>query len=246
MKTWDQDASEYFENWLGRVRSSVAGDPKVNADDIAQDLRAHVHAELETAPDPVTRSAVERVVNTLGNPAQWDAPPPARPAVRFYTGASDAAADWQRKLATDWGKPVLLALLTAVGIVTVGEGLGVALLAVAYFMARGQLAYGTEPLTGRTRWLVYFPLAVGAGLLTGFVLGFPLTFEGAGHSHPFELLWMLGSWWAVVGFVAAREPRRVRSALHPFAGTFESGHGRMLSLIGIAFLIAASVVLLAR
>ena len=38
MKTWTPDASEYFESWLGRVRLSVAGDPRVDADDVAADL----------------------------------------------------------------------------------------------------------------------------------------------------------------------------------------------------------------
>ena len=57
---------------------------------------------------------------------------------------------------------------------------------------------------------------------------------------------MLGSWWVLVGILAAREPRRVWYALKPFADTFDASHGRMLSLIGLAFLIASSVVLLSR
>ena len=249
MKTWNADASEHFENWLGRVRLSVAGDPKLNPDEIAQDLRAHVHAELEAAPEPVTRSAVERVLDSLGNPAQWSetakaSRPPA--AVRFYTGASDTVSDWQQKLAGDWGKPVLLLLLTLIAIPTIDDVIGVPLLAFAYFVARSHLKYAPEQVTGRRKWIIYFPLAVGSGLFTGIILGFPLTFEGVGQSNPFEILWVLGSWWVIVGILAAREPRRVRSALQPFADTFEASHGRMLSMIGAAFLIAGSVVIFAR
>ena len=51
-------------------------------------------------------------------------------------------------------------------------------------------------------------------------------------------------WWILVGIVAAREPKHVRSALKPFAETFDTTHGRMLSLIGLAFLIASTIVLL--
>jgi hypothetical protein len=54
---------------------------------------------------------------------------------------------------------------------------------------------------------------------------------------------MLGAWWIIVGFVAAREPRRVRAVLRPFADGFEASHGKMLMLLGAAFLIASTVVM---
>jgi hypothetical protein len=59
-------------------------------------------------------------------------------------------------------------------------------------------------------------------------------------------MWVLGSWWILVGFVSAREPKLVRSALKPFAESFESSHGRTLALIGVAFLIAATVIMIAN
>lgn len=247
MKTWTPDASQHFEAWLGRVRLSVAGDPTINPDDIAQDLRAHVHAELEATAEPVTRNELDRVLDSLGNPTQWSdsvkAPkPPA--TVRFYTGASDTVTDWQQKLAGEAGKPVLLFLLTLIAIPTLDDVIGIPLIAFTYFVARSHVLYASEPLTGYARWLTYFPLAVGSGLLTGIVLGFPLTFDG--QPNRFESLWVLGVWWVLVGIVAAREPKHVRSALKPFAESFEASHGRMLSWIGAAFVIAASVMLLAR
>jgi hypothetical protein len=91
--------------------------------------------------------------------------------------------------------------------------------------------------------MVYFPLAIGAGLLTGLVLGFPLTFRGPGAQY--ESMWVLGSWWIIVGLLSSREPKLVRSALMPFANGFESSHGRTLALIGVAFLIAATVIMIA-
>jgi hypothetical protein len=45
-----------------------------------------------------------------------------------------------------------------------------------------------------------------------------------------------------VGFVAGREPRRVRAILRPFADGFDASHGRMLSLLGAAFLFISIVV----
>jgi hypothetical protein len=250
MKTWTPDASEHFEAWLGRVRLSVAGDPSLDADDIAQDLRAHVHAELEATPEPVTMGALERVLDSLGNPAQWSdtLKQPAESSARwFHRNVTDVVAEWQRKLAGDWGLPVLLLVMTLIAIPTF-DWIGAPLLLFAYFVARSHVTYAPHLVVGRKKLMVYLPLAIGAGVLTGLVLGFPLTFRGArvGYSNQMETLWVLGSWWILVGILAAREPRRVRSALKPFADTFDASHGRMLTLVGAAFLIASSVILLSR
>ena len=246
MKSWTSDASEYFEAWLGRVRLSVASDPSLDAEDITQDLRAHVHAELATTPEPVTRATLQPVLDSLGNPTQWsgvDAPKP--PTVRFYTGASDTFSDWQQKLAGDWGVPVVLGVLTLVAIPTIDDVIGVPLLAFAYFLARSQLTYAPQHLAGGRRWMVYFPLAIGAGLLAGLVLGFPLTFGAGPGAEQYQRMWMLGSWWVVVGFLSSREPKLVRSALKPFADSFEASDGRTLARVGVAFLIAATVIMIA-
>ena len=248
MKNWTPDASQHFESWLGRVRLSVATDPSIDIDDVAQDLRAHVHAELEATPEPVTVGALERVLDSLGNPTNWSdsvKPPRQKPVVRFYTGASDTVTDWQQKLAGEGGLPVLLVIITAIAIVTFDDVIGVPLLLFAYFVARAQTSYAAQQLVGSRKWMVYFPLAVGSGVLAGLVLGFPLTLAGPGPTQ-FESMWVLGCWWVLVGLLAAREPKRVRAALKPFADTFEASHGRMLSLVGAAFLIASSVILLAN
>jgi hypothetical protein len=247
MKTWTPDASEHFEAWLGRVRLSVAADPSLNAEDIAQDLRAHVHAELETIPEPVTKGALERVLDSLGNPTQWTGidRQVRPPTVRFYTGASDAVTEWQQKLAGDWGLPVLLVVITLVAIPTLDNVIGVPLMVFAYFVARSQLTYAPQQVIGGRKWLVYFPLSIGAGLLAGLVLGFPMTLHGPG-ANEYQRMWALGSWWILVGILSAREPKLVRSALKPFAEGFESSHGRTLAMIGVAFVIAATVVMIAN
>ena len=102
MKTWTPDASTHFEAWLGRARLSVACDPTVDADDIAQDLRAHVHAELEAVPEPVTVGALERVLDSLGNPTQWS--DSTKPAPRSHRRLVSAARDRRgRRVATEAG-----------------------------------------------------------------------------------------------------------------------------------------------
>jgi hypothetical protein len=245
MKTWMPDASEHFEAWLGTVKRTVASDPTLNPDDIAQDLRAHVHAELETAPEPVTVGAVDQVLASLGNPTQWsDAvrPPKETTAGWFQRNVVDMLTEWQKRLAGDAGMPVLLLVLTLVAIPTF-DHIGIFLLAFAYFVARAQVTYAPGPLTGRRKWMVYLPLAIGCGVLAGIVLGFPLILQGDGI-RPFEGMWALGCWWVLVGIVAAREPKAVRAALKPFADTFDSSHARLISLIGAALLIASSVILL--
>jgi hypothetical protein len=250
MKSWSPDASNHFETWLGHVKLSMAGDPSLNADDITQDLRAHVHAELEAAPEPVTMGALERVLDSLGSPTQWSdtAKQPKAPASSwFQTRVVDTVVEWQKRLAGDGGMPVLLVVITLIAIPTF-DHIGFFLLAFAYFVARSQVVYAPATVTGRKKWMVYLPLAIGSGVLTGLVLGFPLMLQ-AGEARwfaPFEAMWVLGCWWVLVGILAAREPKAVRAALTPFAETFDASHARLISLIGAALLIASSVILLAN
>lgn len=251
MKTWTPDAYSHFEAWLGTVRQSVAADPAVNADDVAQDLRAHVHAELETSPEPVTVGALEAVLTSLGNPAQWSEgarePKGAAPGVWFQHHVVDSVTEWQKKLAGDAGMPVLLLVLTLVAIPTF-DNVGFLLLAFAYFVARSQVTYAPATLVGKKKWMVYLPLAIGSGVLAGLVLGFPLMLQ-ARDMNPFaafEGMWAVGCWWVLVGILAAREPKAVRAALRPFADAFDASHARLISMIGAALFIAATVVLLSR
>lgn len=96
--------------------------------------------------------------------------------------------------------------------------------------------------------MIYLPLALGSGVLTGLVLGFPLILQ-AGETRAFgafEAMWELGCWWVLVGILAAREPKVVRAALKPFADSFDASHARLISLVGAALLIASTVILLSR
>jgi hypothetical protein len=245
MKTWMPDAADHFEAWLGSVKRSVAADPSLNPDDITQDLRAHVHAELEAVPEPVTIGAVDRVLDSLGNPAQWGdtirQPKEWPPAAWFQRNVVDPVTEWQKRLAGDGGMPVLLLVITLIAIPTF-DHVGFFLLGFAYFVARAQVTYAPAAVKGRKKWMIYLPLALGSGILAGLVLGFPLILQ-AGNMQPFEAMWALGCWWVLVGILAAREPKAVRAALKPFAETFDASHARLISLIGAALLIASTVIL---
>jgi hypothetical protein len=260
MKSWNPDASERFEVWLGRVRRSVTADPSVDADDITQDLRAHVHAELEALPEPVTVGALDRVLEGLGNPSQWtDTAEPiaagtrrqrVRRRLNYYAdNLGELVTESQRALAGEWGLPVVLAVLTLTSFFV---DAGLMLFAFTYFVARAQFRFAPGRLTGRTKWLMSIPLAIGAGVLAGLVLAFPaiLNFGNSGHyttSHwrvQIQTLWALGLWWIVLGVLTMREPKRVQSALRPFADSFEPSHGRFLAYVGAALLIFSTVMLM--
>ena len=250
MKNWTPDAAQHFERWLGGVTRSVAGDPSINAEEVAQDLRAHVHAEFESSTEPVTVAALDRVLAGLGNPAQWTEGGTGMSRT-LRMSVSDAIAGSQKALAGEWGLPVLLALLT-LGALPVFDDGGAFVVGLTYFIARAQVVHAPHRLVGRQKYLVYVPLAIGAGLLAGLVLAFPLimsigTFRGVRtisyFNAMYELIAMTGVWWVILGFMAAREPKRVQSALRPFADSFEPAHGRFLMAIGAAFLIVAAVML---
>jgi hypothetical protein len=255
MKSWTPDASQHFESWLGRVRTSVAGDPTIDPDDVAQDLRAHVHAELAAAPEPVTIGELDRVLTSLGPPTQWtDAVNEGRKErwhLRMERDVMSIIRSMQQRIAAGWGMPLLLGLLTAVGLLSFYDG-GIVLVGLAYFFARSIVTYAPVSLVGRQRWFVYAPLALGAGSLTALVLGFPLALEiGPSHRHGItsltsQAIWVVGLWWIVVGFIAGREIKRVQIALKPFADGFDRTHARMLMLIGVAFMLAATIDLLPR
>ena len=251
MKSWTPDASQYFETWLGRARTSVAGDPTVDPEDVAQDLRAHVHAELAAAPEPVTMGELTRVLDSLGTPAEWNVTakdqPKERLHVRLERDVVAGVREIQKRVAADLGMPLLVGLVTFAGMVTFYDG-GIFLVLLAYFVARSQVTYAPDTVTGRKRWLIYAPLAIGAGSLTALVLFFPTMLQGGPFGGYFRAqdMWVLGLWWSFVGFVAAREVKRVRTLLKPFADGFERSHARMIMLVGAALMIAATVVLFPR
>jgi hypothetical protein len=231
MKHWMPDASERLESYKGRVRVAVAGNPTVNADEVLQDIQAHIDAELGAGSGTVTLGALEGVLESLGSPSQWEdaAADTSADADGVFEQARRFGAKWQTRLAGEWGAPVLLALVTLIGLFTL-DSIGVLLLAFAYFMGRGVLRHASPPLTGSRRLMALAPVALISALIVGMAVATPILISG--RKQTTSTLLALGSWWVLLGFAASREPARVRAGLYPLADWFEPTHGRLLIFIG--------------
>jgi hypothetical protein len=218
---------------------AVAGNPGVDADDVLQDIQAHVQAELGASGEPITVGALDRVLDGLGSPAQWDAvdaPSSASSTASFRDWVRRSTTLWHQRLSGDWGGPVLLAVLTAIALNSFGT-VGLPLLALCYIIGRGMLVRRTD-LTGPPRWLAAAPVVAASALLIGAVVMFPILIGGSGRRVP---LMPLGFWWILLGYAVAREPRPVRAALYPLAEWFEPTHGRLLAALGVAMVVLGIV-----
>jgi hypothetical protein len=235
---WTPEASARFESYKGRVRLAVAGNPGVDPDDVLQDIQAHVQAELGASGEPITIGALDRVLDGLGSPSQWDAvdAPPSASGASFRDWVRRSTTLWHQRLSGDWGGPVLVAVLTVVALDSF-QTIGLPLLALCYVIGRGMLARRTD-LTGPPRWLAAAPVVAAAALLIGAVVAFPILIDGNGPRVP---LMALGFWWILLGYAVAREPRPVRAALYPLAEWFEPTHGRLLTALGIAMVVLGIV-----
>lgn len=228
MRDWTPDASERLELYMGRVRATVAGAPAVDPDEVLQDIRSHVDAELASSSDPVTVGALDVVLERLGSPAQWGVAPETLSKVSPARRLKEAAALWQARLAGEWGTPVLLTVLAVVGALSFDFG-GFLLLGLVYFIGRGMLMQAPPTLVGFRRLLVWSPVALVAAMVAGVVVTVPVL---SGFVRVPRELQLVGLWWMLLGFASSREPGRVRWALYPLANWFEPSHGRLLLLLG--------------
>ena len=71
MKRLEWNARRLRDGYLRRLRRSLAACPSVDRQEVERDVREHIEMELADAPEPVSRRALERVLEQLGNPAQW-------------------------------------------------------------------------------------------------------------------------------------------------------------------------------
>ena len=183
------EAQQALDRYLARVNAVLRVHPSVNANEVEQEIRAHIEAALSAAPAPITASALDGVIQRLGNPSQWipDEALPAwcRPLVRFRFGSED------------WRAAYLTFALFVAGMVTsalairtywtatgaemlVLVGLRTSLLAAVLLLASVLLARATltllvargEPVYTR-RWLVYPPLTVAYGVMAVAVFVLP-------------------------------------------------------------------------
>jgi hypothetical protein len=255
MVTLTRDAQSQLAHYLRQMRSSLRGNPSIDADDVERDVLGHIDAELQGEPEPVDAGLLHSVLERLGAPHQW--------------AADDQSAWWAvfarlRNGPESWRLTYLSFALGAAGLTMfLGDAwlwpLPILLPAIALLFARASielLDHQGEPI-GARRWLIYpvlLPWYVGLG---GLAAIWPLVIvegvitdpadapEWVGRSIP-EPLWAsgiaigaiaLGLWWILWGLVLRRAPWLVSATFRPFADDFNGRHAAWLSFAGV--LVAA-------
>lgn len=184
------EAQLRFDEYLAHARAALAGCSKVSADDIEQDIRAHVAAEFPPSGGWVQLDQLEAVLARLGRPDQWVCGEEravwrrglawvrSRPAAMRRRVVN--AADRLREGPDDWRLAYLAFGLLLVGVIVFP--LIVVLLPASYLLGRAAVARARERGTtlGPQRWLVYPSLLiVSVPLLIGF-LTWPAGFAAEG------------------------------------------------------------------
>src|SRR3954468_17218429 len=89
MPRFTPEAQMRFDEYLAHARAALAGHSEVSADDIEQDVRAHVAAEFPPGSGWVRLDQLEAVLARLGRPEQWVSDGDGRPSWR-------RGVDWVR------------------------------------------------------------------------------------------------------------------------------------------------------
>ena len=71
MPRFTPEAQLRFDEYLAHARAALAGCSEVSADDIEQDVRAHIAAEFPPGTGWVRLDQLEAVLARLGRPEQW-------------------------------------------------------------------------------------------------------------------------------------------------------------------------------
>ena len=248
--TLSNEARQHLDRYLEEMRASMGHS---DSDEIEQDIRDHIEAELGDRPHPISADDLDSVLSRLGSPRQW--------VLAADTGPSQAVPIPLGTSAEDWLAYASIALLL----------LGFALpflIPVSWLLARWALArleLRGEHL-GTRRWLLYPPLAVisigllllalfwpfGAFAELGTIAAQKLGAVGSDRFPPFVALAVafgsLGAYWVILGAASALGERAVRFLFHPFADGFRRRHAWRLSVAGaiLAALCAAAAFLGSR
>jgi hypothetical protein len=240
--TLTDEARAHLDRYLEEMRASL---DRSDSEEIEQDIRDHIEAELGDRPSPVSAEDLDAVLGRLGSPRQWAAD----------TGASPSLPVPDRHAAEDWLAYAGIALLLLGFLLPV-------LLPVSWVVARWALARleqrGEQP--GARRWLLYPPLAIVSFAIALLALCWPLGAfaeigmtvarnHGAVGSDRFPpplalavAAGCLGGYWIILGAVAALGQRAVRFLFHPFARGFRARHGWWLSAAGAVLAVCATAV----
>lgn len=232
--TFTTEARQHLENYLAQMRTSLG---EGDADDVEQDIRDHIEAELAERPSPVSADDLDAVLARLGDPQEWLLAADA-PAVTVPHGTR----------MDDWLAYAAIALLLA-GFV-LPFFIPVSWLAARWALAR--LEQRGED-AGTSRWLLYPPLAFVSIALVLLALFWPFGMFGELGAMLSKqraaiaavAIGGLGVYWAIAGALAAIDERVVRFLFHPFARSFRRRHAWWLSAAGVVVAIAAAAVFVA-
>jgi hypothetical protein len=226
MTSFTDAARSHLEDYLQKVRLSLAGYRSVDAEDVVRDIRGHIAGELAGASEPVALPDLDAVLARLG-PEDWRLAylafgllflvPFFPPAIFFSFLLARATLALAGESEVDLGArrwllyPSLLAVYVSLGI--------------------GALAWP--------------PFVMYAGLVEWHTIASPPLVPAGENVWLAAAPWVtagLGLWWILVGALAARFPAALRSLFYPFLGNVERKAGGRLVLLGL-FLTLTGVAL---
>jgi len=256
------EAQHRLDRYLTQVRALLRAAPKLDADEIERDIRAHIDSELADRDHEVTAEELENVLRRLGSPTQWV--------------DEDEVPQWRRALATlhgghDWRLSYLCLGATGLGFLLLFAGTPIALafFAGGFVLARAALSLAEErdePL-GSRRWLVLPAIAVVVvpalvalflgpiiglgqagyeeGWFVGTVIGEPFAVSAAHEAlvRTALILLGLGTWWLLLAAFWGLLQRAVASFARPlYQPTPKHRHrfavtGALFTILGIAMLL---------
>lgn len=256
------EAQNRLDRYLAQVRALLRSAPKLDADEIERDIRAHIDSELADSEHDVTAEELENVLRRLGSPTQWV--------------GDDEVPQWRRALAAlhggeDWRLSYLCLGATGLGFLLLFAGTPIALafFAGGFLLARAavSLAEERDEELGSRRWLVLPAIAVVVvpvlaslfigpiialsqagyeeGWFVGTVIGEPYAVSVAHHVmvRTSLILLGLGTWWLLVAACWGLLQRAVASFSRPLY-TPTPTHRRRLAVAGAIFTVAGIAILL--
>jgi hypothetical protein len=257
MVALSQEAQSHLERYLQRIRTALREHPSVDADEVERDVLGHIAAELSGQPEPIGAACLLNVLDRLGAPDQWlpDETPPAwrRPFEALRSGSGD----WRLAgltFATFVAGPALL-------MGPMWWPLPPLLVVLGFLFARVTLAVYAEhdEQVGPRRWLIYPPLIPWYGAFLVTLVGGPVLLAAVFVSDdPIArsrvlswlgdptwirvtsvMVFLLGTWWTVLGLLLSRLVGGVHAVFWPFADWFEQRHAMHVARLGL-FVLAVS------
>ena len=263
MISLSENAKNRFDDYLKEVRDSLRDCTTVDADEIEQNIIAHIQNELSGAAEPVALDDLDRVLKKLGSPAQWvpadeksDSAKLTQSRVLTYISFALTAAfvfmSMPHTLAILLWRPILETLIF----------FPANLLLPAFILARIALARVWTPKDlGRQRGLVYPPLILAYISISWRILLMPaiiiflfwlprytsyLTELPAGEEAEVYNTFVVttitasvGLWWIALGTILRRWPKLLHVIFRPFANWFNRKWAAVLLCIGLALAICS-------